>query len=468
MWQFPTRAPVARIEHNLRLRIEQDQPAHAEPYFSLARAHSLAFSSGGTEIAVIDREGRDLIIPPDESDPGPGPDGVPYVPEGAPPIKPLTGSERIRHLLASIEMFKAALDRPFHPDNKWGHHSSVELGLAYVLEHGQPIAERLGFLPLAIIPHPSEQRLETLREAVEVYSSGVERESMDWLRAWGILEDDADAILVLVEHVNSNKESLSELARRRTTETWRELAIEWYLKAFRSSFDRDLASDEARDFSGNGYDETVSFEAGSSYLRMVTARGVQPDERSLIEEVNRKLGQLESREWSTFITPIILSLSPRPLADLIDDAAFVPFDLDGTRRPQRWTWVTPDAAILCWDPERTGRITSGRQLFGNATFWLLPENGYAALDMLDDNRDGELAGAELTGLALWHDLNTNGVSDPGEVVPIEHTPIAGIATTYDSTEGRHLVSHAGLRLASGDRLPTYDWIALSPESEATK
>ena len=45
-------------------------------------------------------------------------------------------------------------------------------------------------------------------------------------------------------------------------------------------------------------------------------------------------------------------------------------------------------------------------------------NGYEALDALDDNGDGVLSGAELQGLALWRDANSNGVSDPGEVVPV--------------------------------------------------
>jgi hypothetical protein len=160
------------------------------------------------------------------------------------------------------------------------------------------------------------------------------------------------------------------------------------------------------------------------------------------------------------VTPIVFSFREhRRLADLIDTGASVAFDLDGTGRPRNWSWVRPDTALLVWDPSGAGRITSGRQLFGSVTWWLLPGDGYRAMDLLDDDRDGELTGQELRGLAAWFDRNTNGRSEPGEVTPLDKLGVAGLKTTAMSRDGDSPMHRRGLRLSDGRTLPTYDWLA---------
>jgi hypothetical protein len=113
------------------------------------------------------------------------------------------------------------------------------------------------------------------------------------------------------------------------------------------------------------------------------------------------------------ITPIIFSVQKHAsVLDLLAPDTHVTFDLDGTVRDARWSWTKPDTGLLVWDPQNKGEITSGRQLFGTATWWLLFPNGYAALDALDDDRDGVLSGSELRGVGVWFDKNGNGRSDP--------------------------------------------------------
>jgi hypothetical protein len=96
----------------------------------------------------------------------------------------------------------------------------------------------------------------------------------------------------------------------------------------------------------------------------------------------------------------------------------VTFDLDGLGAAP-WQWVTPETGILVWDPENRGDIRSAAQLFGNYTFRMIWRDGFHALSILDDDADGQVSGAELEGLALWHDANGNAVSEPGEVRPIQ-------------------------------------------------
>ena len=106
---------------------------------------------------------------------------------------------------------------------------------------------------------------------------------------------------------------------------------------------------------------------------------------------------------------------------------------------------------------------SGRQLFGSASAWLFFEDGYRVLDALDDDRSGELRGAELAGIAVWFDRDIDGVSDRGEVVPVEALGIVALATEATERIGRSLGNPCGLELADGRILPTYDWVLSASE-----
>jgi hypothetical protein len=209
----------------------------------------------------------------------------------------------------------------------------------------------------------------------------------------------------------------------------------------------------------------VPREALEAYRRLVRERGAQdPEEERLLAEADahwEAVAKQPQREW---FTPILLRLDGCPtLADLTRPDVLVPFDLDGDAVDELWPWIAPDAGWLVWDPGQRGEITSGRQLFGTASAWLFFEDGYRVLDALDDDRDGELRGAELTGIAVWFDRDTDGVSDRGEVVPVEELGIAALATQATLRSGASPANLCGLELRDGRVLPTYDWVLQSLE-----
>jgi hypothetical protein len=131
--------------------------------------------------------------------------------------------------------------------------------------------------------------------------------------------------------------------------------------------------------------------------------------------------------------------------------------------PRRWTWISPSAAWLVFDPRRTTRVSSALQLFGSATFWMFWRNGYEALASLDDNGDGALRGQELAGLALWHDRDCNGVSSPSEVRPVREYGIVSLSVRWTTTTHSDLAAIAldGVEFTTGARRPTYDVILRS-------
>jgi hypothetical protein len=162
------------------------------------------------------------------------------------------------------------------------------------------------------------------------------------------------------------------------------------------------------------------------------------------------------------VTPIIIPLGDGlRLADLVDRSARVPFDADGSGEKKTWTWITPKAGWLVYDPQGTGHVDSALQMFGGVSFWLFWANGYEALRALDDNGDGVLRGPELAGLAVWCDANGNGRVDPGEVQPLSYWGITEISCRYmpgSRKAGTAAESPQGVRLRNGATRPTYDVI----------
>lgn len=164
------------------------------------------------------------------------------------------------------------------------------------------------------------------------------------------------------------------------------------------------------------------------------------------------------------ITPLAIPLADNvPPHAVAAPQARIAFDADGSGLQRHWTWISPRAGWLVHDPVRTGEITSALQWFGNVTFWLFWENGYQALAALDDDGNGELAGEELRDLAIWHDRNSNGTSDPGEVRSLSAHDIVALSCRY--IEGDRLpfagVSPEGVRLANGRTRPSYDVVLRS-------
>ena len=113
---------------------------------------------------------------------------------------------------------------------------------------------------------------------------------------------------------------------------------------------------------------------------------------------------------------------------------------------------------------------SALQWFGDVTFWLFWSNGYEPMRALDDNGDGELSGAELRHLAIWHDRNRDGVSDAGEVRPLAAHGIVALSCNYVAGDGGSFaaLSPQGARMSNGTTRPTYDVILRHSTSTWTK
>ena len=186
-----------------------------------------------------------------------------------------------------------------------------------------------------------------------------------------------------------------------------------------------------------------------------------------IADLESKVRELRSRPRD--ITPIAIPLEPDvgPENLALPDAA-VRFDLDGSGRSLPWQWISPRAGWLVYDPDGLGEIDSALQMFGSRSFFLFLEHGYEALALLDDDRDGELAGAELEGLAIWRDADSDGQSDPGEVRPLSAWRIRSLSCRFERHPSGLLFSPAGVLLDDGTLVPSYDLVLRTSGTEESE
>lgn len=229
------------------------------------------------------------------------------------------------------------------------------------------------------------------------------------------------------------------------------------IKVFREVFDWGLAAAiKAGKQTGGLFvgPDRFAHEAGSQLLELLPKDSPQ---RAEIKAGKAKLHALP--EAPIAITPIVIPLGKGTrYRDLTAPRKRVHFDLGGFGDTRRWRWLRPDAALLCWDPHRRGEITSGRQLFGNGTWFVAWQHGYQPLALLDADGDGWLKGEELDGLSLWQDKDQDGVSDKGEVRTLSAHGITALAVRHQRRPDGILTAPRGVRFANGQVRPSYDWV----------
>lgn len=282
-------------------------------------------------------------------------------------------------------------------------------------------------------------RLRHLRRSIEEYNKAVRLDpqnplyalGLGWMREMAIPTD-------------------------RTTGMGRpDMAAEAYRRVIRLRAEKERAMGHY----GLNPDDRLAYEAALGLTRMLAGKR----DRASVNEYRKMLAlSTELGKKPSPITPIVIPLSGETsLASLLAPGRTSGFDLVGDGLKRDWPWVKPTTGILVWDPLDTGKITSGRQLFGNSTWWMFFRDGYEALASLDTDRNGWLEGPELSGIRVWQDANGNGVSDPGEIKPLAAHQIAALNVRPSHRDANGPRAEQGLRRADGSVAPTFDWTPTS-------
>jgi hypothetical protein len=438
--------PVARLVANLTQYIKE-HPDDAEGYYRLGRVHTMALE---TKLESV--MGYDGVTPR----PAEGYWARRTNTSGEKPVQS-TPAETRTHLAEALRLLNRAL--AMRPTD-----ARFRLTLAAALEAGEPLREQVSevwpLAPIAGALNPTDAGKQYVIDVVEQNFRSPTSQSYEVLRQYLVSGYDPDLrdIVMTLAYQNRDKPDVRTLIQRLRSEDWAHQIENQYFTAMSYALPADGRAEQKPIW--GGMDNWVSYEAGKAFIRVVEARRSRPSDFIRLRVARETIRAFDSLPTPRAITPIVMDFAGVSLAG-IESKKVTSFNLDGSDLPQRWTWVTPGTGILVWDPERLGRITSGRQLFGSATWWVFFDDGYQALDTLDDNRDGVLSRGELDGLAVWFDRNENGISDNTEVVPVDALQIAAIACRATAVEGHTLTNPAGFTLQNGAKLATYDWVSTS-------
>jgi len=122
-------------------------------------------------------------------------------------------------------------------------------------------------------------------------------------------------------------------------------------------------------------------------------------------------------------TPLVIAFDDQPVVFTSAAFSFSP------GAPQATGWPTATTPWIALDRDGDGAITSGRELFGDAS--LLPDgttapDGFAALAALDANGDGVIDRADpaFGRLRLWADRDGDGASRPDELRSLADVVVA--------------------------------------------
>jgi Ca2+-binding RTX toxin-like protein len=169
--------------------------------------------------------------------------------------------------------------------------------------------------------------------------------------------------------------------------------------------------------------------------------------------------------WQARRDPLILDLDGDGVETTNVANNQVLFDFDGDGRKTGYGWVGKDDGLLVIDHNQNGQIDDASELFSEMTWnnnWqanqgapTTVDNGFAALRVLDSNKDGvfNAQDEQFATLQIWQDANQNGVTDAGELTSLAERGISSIDlnATYrlDANNGNTLTHHASYQTADG-------------------
>ncbi len=135
--------------------------------------------------------------------------------------------------------------------------------------------------------------------------------------------------------------------------------------------------------------------------------------------------------------PLVLDLDGDGVTTLALSESTVYFDLDNNGFAERTGWVSPKDGLLVLDRNGNGKIDSGAELFGNHTSLAngrKAADGLQALAAFDLNGDRVINASDQVfhQLRIWKDINSNGMTDEGELLSLNDANVASLDLSASS------------------------------------
>lgn len=149
-------------------------------------------------------------------------------------------------------------------------------------------------------------------------------------------------------------------------------------------------------------------------------------------------------------SPLVLDIHSSGPLRTVSSSKGVSFDLDASGKNSVTGWVDGyHGAFLALDLDNSGKITSGSQLFGQATKLAngkTAENGFLALAQYDTEHRGVIDEKNpiFGKLRLWFDYNADGISQPGELKTLKEAGVTEISLNYSEVKDYYSVDSGNL------------------------
>jgi hypothetical protein len=160
-----------------------------------------------------------------------------------------------------------------------------------------------------------------------------------------------------------------------------------------------------------------------------------------------ELEALEKSLNNESATPIIFDMDSDGIELTALDTSKTTFDMDNDGFAERTGWVKPDDALLAVDVNGNGKIDDQSELFGKDKTYA---DGYLKLKGLFNSNGDTVINASDTNfnkLRVWQDLNSNGISEAGELKTLAQAGITSISLA-DTFSTRTIAGHDVLKAST--------------------
>ena len=132
----------------------------------------------------------------------------------------------------------------------------------------------------------------------------------------------------------------------------------------------------------------------------------------------------------TLNVPLVLDLEADGISIIPQSESVVFFDMDVSGNLNSVSWIGADDAFLARDVNGNGNIDDASELFSSHTD-SASRSGFEALAKFDTNSNGlvDALDADFGSLLVWQDLNGDGQSQEGELLPLADYNITALPTS---------------------------------------
>ena len=273
----------------------------------------------------------------------------------------------------------------------------------------------------------AEKVNDAMQKATDAYKTAEQKIADAYKAAEQALKDGVKSAEEAVKEATQKAEQIAKELAKEVSDTFKEVSDD-----LADAFDkyRQAAEDAFNKWKQQAEDFFDDFKLPNPFDDL-------PDD---LAEAFAKWAGINRSGFHYFYDPIVLDLDGDGIETIAyDKLKKAVFDHDGDGIAHATGWVKKDDGILVLDRNGDGVINDGREVFGDSTILSTGEtakHGYEALADLDSDGNGKINAddTKFDELRVWRDLDSDGVSDVGELFGLHELGIGALNLDYQDVD----------------------------------